>query len=936
MADAAITKKPSANVQGLSAPKRATGGSYTFSTSWKTPSALTSTSRDDRATNTGIYWWIDPKDERKMSKYEIHRDVSIGTTSDSLNLNDFWANRYVNGKVVDKSTNFQPGRNEFYPHTDTKVERIAIVVTAWNPVGVPSYPWPTQYAWIKPPRKPTISVPAFNAQTGEVSATITTNAGQDLQERYDTRYQVIRYTSSTKKTETDTDSSSTATSISALTDVAGYAGLGNGYVKITFKAWARGLAGDSGVAERTHVVAYPATATIEKLSFTSTAATGTCVLDINTNNDPNAHPVDGVKLEMLRNTDISTADAANLADGWTEVGMQDDGQCTAMACSVADIAPEAGKKTWLRIKSWHDNEDVLKRYSSPVRCTKLETAVPTAADDTVTILSAEPNVDGTQAVIVLGHKNDDSDETELSWAKDYHDWKSNEQPETFMVTWDDDPRASYGNATTWPKTQTVTVKGLDGGVPYFFRARRHSSSSGVYGPLCNSKKVTPQTAPGSAYLTAPAYVTSGSAITYAWSVSADKPQTSWKLMCGSKTMASGTNKNTTYKLPASKVGSYASGGTLTAKVSVAAGGDYTDSNTVSTAIVVKPTLSVSTNSTLASQPLALSFTTNTAGGRISATVRALGSSGDSPTGFVEQLPGDVVWTYSWRPTWTASGSSYTATMNLPSHRDFRDGASYEVEATVTDPTTGLVSETATATFTVTWSHQAPAPSANITVTSHDVVDSTGKRTLSCDVYLPAPTGSSSSDVYDVYRVTPDGVQLAASGIARGSTVTDEYAPLGNSSYRIAVRTWNGDLQWDDYGYSLPCNAVRIDWDGNYVELPYNLKLGDGYFKDFESRRHLDGSISGYWNDGVSRKSTVSTDIVRDVDAETLRRLRELGQYAGPAYIRMPSGDSFQANVTVENVDSEHSSTAIGVSISAERVALTDEFAIGTGTTGGNS
>lgn len=295
MPDADITKRPSSNVTGLSAPKRGSSGSYTFSSTWKNPSAITSSSRDDRATHVGLYWWVDPKDDAKMKKYEIHRDFTIGTTTDSLNLNDFWANEYVNNKL--SKSNVHCARSSFYPNTGTKVERISLVTIAWNPVGVAPTPWPTQYAWIKPPRKPSITVPTHAADTGVISATIATNAGQDLQERYDTRYQVTVYDSRTGKTTTQTDTSSTATSVTATYNAADRFNLGySNFLKVTFKAWARGLAGDSATVTRTHVVAWPAQATIKKVSYSSTSGSGLCTVSIATNNNAEKHPVDGCKL----------------------------------------------------------------------------------------------------------------------------------------------------------------------------------------------------------------------------------------------------------------------------------------------------------------------------------------------------------------------------------------------------------------------------------------------------------------------------------------------------------------------------------------------------------------------------------------------------------------------------------------------------------------
>ena len=266
----------------------------------------------------------------------------------------------------------------------------------------------------------------------------------------------------------------------------------------------------------------------------------------------------------------------------------------------------------------------------------------------------------------------------------------------------------------------------------------------------------------------------------------------------------------------------------------------------------------------------------------------------------------------------SSGAVYTKLLSLPEALDLVDGGSYEFSVQAREKVAGLASETATCRFSVMWSHQAPDPSAAI-----ELAVDMAERSVTMD--LPAPSGAAEGDVYDVYRMTPTGHELALRGVAPGSTVIDPYAPFGaDAHYRVATRTVDGDVAFADFPYSLPVLALRFDWPEGHVELPYNVRLSDRYEKDFEARGHADGSVGGYYNRAVSRTGTYQVD-VHKADSDTISALRALGEHAGAAFCRRADGDAFQCNADLGGIDLSYASMAAGVSFPVTQVALTGQF-----------
>ena len=184
----------------------------------------------------------------------------------------------------------------------------------------------------------------------------------------------------------------------------------------------------------------------------------------------------------------------------------------------------------------------------------------------------------------------------------------------------------------------------------------------------------------------------------------------------------------------------------------------------------------------------------------------------------------------------------------------------------------------------------------------------------------------------------DGATLVAQDVVFGTTVIDEYAPYsgkdGQPAYRICTRTADGDLEWSDFEYTLRHDGLRIDWESDHVELPYNVKWSIGWQKSFNLSSRWDGSRVGQWDGGATRNEKLSTDVIRIESWETSKLLSELARHDGPCFVRTSAGEAYQANVNVTDYGWSHDSAAIAVSIDATETDLTDEFMIGAPEAGG--
>lgn len=604
------------------------------------------------------------------------------------------------------------------------------------------------------------------------------------------------------------------------------------------------------------------------------------------------------------------------------------------------------------------------------------------ADLQCALLSVEGGADGGSAAVVVGWSGDRTS-TEVSWSTDPDAWQSSVRPSTDSFDWSDAERKSED----WAHTGTFYLHDLEQGSTYYVRARTalEGAAGTAYSDYSETVAVTPIAAPESVSLTVPSYVARGEAVELWWTVQSDLEQAEWHVHeqdSPNASLADGEGTLCHATIPPERYGDAAS---LAVYVEAGCGGALTASGTSTVAIVDAPPCEAWVEPMLAAQPLEFEAYTDGTCSRLLCTVLSQGCSLDAPDGARDQLEGDVVWTGAITPelsetTWgetalraglqkaeqdalaaseaaaaaveamdpeddgyeiavneaSAAAARYDAahaayeahcaahgeddevfsvTVSVPLC-DLYDGGSYTVRVAAAEPVANLASEPAEARFSVAYAHQAPDPVASAEVDE-------GERSVRID--LERGELAEDGDVYDVYRMTPSGYELAASGVEPGTVVEDRYAPFGGDAmaYRVCTRTVDGDITSRELAYEMDVHVLRFDWEGGSVELPYNLDAHDTYRKAFEARSHVDGTVSGYYDRAVTATGDYSASVL--VGGDDLRLLNELAMHPGSVFCRKPNGEAFQCNVDVQ-IGQEVGDVA-SVDLEVTRVALTDEFSI---------
>lgn len=827
-------------------------------------------------------------------------------------------------------------RSSFYPKTSRKVSGITITVAPYNSAckagGVHSAS--LTYAFTKPV-KPTVSYPTVNAENGHISSTVTANSGTDHQERYDTHIvstvETVCYTSGRKSISTVTNEyNPTAATYTASYDATNYQQLGyDDYIHFKVSAFNRGMWGNSDSVTQHLYLSYPAQATIGDIDVSSVDNTGKVTISINTN-QTTEHDVTRVVLELLPDTEYTDASQIPATAVWTPTDSVDDGECKALASSVAELMPEAGHYSWIRVKTINTVEGVLYRYSEAIRIKALETPAPTAADESITIVDAKSGADGESAVVTLGWNEsgtDDADGTELTWSDDSNAWRSTEEPDAYEFTWSDGQLVD--GSTTYHDSAEITIKSLEAGVPVYIRARRYlDGDTRTYSPYSNVKMTIPSAAPDGVVLIAPPYVATGAPVGVEWTFGGGGVQTSWVLMCNGSPIDQGSGTTGHYEIPAATVAKRAVNGELKLSVQVSTGGDPAVSEVQTVTIRQAPTLAITTVATLTAQPMGFSATVSELCD-LRCVLTCNGIDGQTAAGMEEVMPGYVVWSDVLSPAWTASGSNWTASADIPTRRSIQDGVRYTLTVTATSRDTGLQSSAQTAIVTVDYAHKAPYPEGYATITPHNYIDRYGVHQMQAIIDLHAvigADGAAETDVFDIYRLTADGASLIGEGYPLTYTVTDAYAPFGTEvdlAYRIAIRTADGDTAFDDVYYDLYGDYMRFDWAGGWLELPYNIAISDSYSKDVDVRKHIDGSEGAYYNAGVSRSGKLNSVLIRADNRADIARARALASYADALFVRTPDGSAYEADVQVNDMSTE--GVLLNLSISTRRVAETPAY-----------
>ena len=874
-------------------------------------------------------------------------------------------------------------RTDYYPYSGKPyLVSTGIVVIPKNAKGG----WGTEKKfYFSSPDAPKFGNPSFNTSTGTVSVALTAAKSTEEKERLWTRYTVTTWDSSkpfaTRKKVVQ-DSYTSSDSITLSYDAASYQELDSDqYIYVEFEAWSQGYAGDSKHVKADYTISFPKPVTIptsadRHVRVTSRDSSGKCIVPVIVNYK-NGFPVDVVKLQTLVNVAYPTpSDIPGEAD-WREPGAVDDMECTALVVPVGDVMPSVGRHSWVRVKAWHANEAALYSYSNIVEV-PLYVEPPSAHDNQCSITSLSAGDDGStlDCVVAWDSKSASGDEDttgiELSWSEYAGAWKSTQAPQSYDFEWHDDEVDPSASAD-WNKSASIAIRGLTEGVAYHVRARCYTvtEDARTYGPYCDAVVRQTWSTPPSAVLSAPMAVPEGSGIPFEWTLSSAVPQTAWMIYqegsSGDRVIASGEGGASSTVVGPDRVSTFAEDGLLSCRVRCTTGSEYVDSLPVLVRISPMPTCEVAAADVTA-QPASFTVTCNEAGLEVAYTVEAYGSgsTGVPELGVASQPAGDVVASGTARPAFSASGGSYAATIFLQEGLDFRDGCEYVVRATATDAASGLVSEEAEATFSVEWARQAPEPPSDVYARTSDAAPVEGKRyyewnaeeeayeevdevdpssmasyfedvgivaepydadgVRGCRLFLNAPDGAQAGDVYDVYRLTHDGAELAIGDVAPGSTVVDEFAAFGDSGdygYRVACRTPDGDAAWGDFGYYAEGRCTRFDWDGDSVELPHGIAITDGYANDVEVQRRMDGSDVALYNAGAARTASLTNDIIRIEDADAAALVRSLAQHAGTAWVRTPDGSAYEADVQVRSM--EVGRGAIAAAFAVQRVSATGSY-----------
>jgi len=1056
-----IIAKPALGVSNLGAPARS---SYTMSASWGVPNDLKNAKCGKRATGIHVDWTINQA--RKNDPKTVSSNLGNAATSSSINLN----NLKIGSKTYTRAS-FHPQVLENYLYSTS------IKVTPYNGKGNSAKP-ATNSRSFAIPRVPTLDPYSFANDTGVLSITIKTDAGTDYQERYDTAYTMQITDSREDAPYYEHNSSDTSTEFTKTFNASGYQSLGfEDYIQVDTAACARGFAGNSANATRRYYIAYPAQTIIEDVQVSASDTTGKVTVYIDTNTKDNEqHPVDAVKLEYLANCTYATENAIPGDASWTDTDIVDDDQCTALSIGTTSLIPDAGKYTWVRVKSYHINENVLYRYSKPMRVKDLETPASTAADDDITILSTEAGPDGTSIIVQLGWNKDgldDSTGTELTWSDQEDAWKSTEDPSSYNFTWSDGQKVV--GMTTYHDSATITIKNLEEATQYFIKARRYlDGEPTTYSDYSNIETCVTSETPPAVVASCPGIIPIGSALPVYWVFSGSSLQTNWQIVqnewyeesgdevavigrtyfeydsvtqtysevatiyqltsdvaidpdkqyftrtgsgtsqspyvytlvdepdvsdigtyyelmdpqtegwyihAGGAIIASGENSLGSTQISAERLADFITADNdLRFTVQVSTGSGWVVSEQHYVQFAEAPTLTVTAGATLTAQPLSFAVASNIECD-LTIVLSAQGAVGQFPEGVKRQTANDTIYSGVVSPAWTEGDSDYTATITLPSGLDLWNLCKYTLSVVATDNTTGLKSDEVLKTITIAWANPAvslvpittytettdvtvnddktyfeydsetqtyipvePVGTENpseegwfeatttsaITLTPIDTVDDTGYHRKAVQIDLTPATGCGQSDVYDIYRLTGDGAYLIGSGFPLTYTAVDEYAPFGDDLtlyYRVAIRTPDGDVSFYDFEYIANGAVIRFDWTGGSLELPYNLSVGDKYAKDVEVRKHLNGDSDAYWNEGVERNGSLSSDLIRLEQQDDVIRARQLARYAGAVFVRTPDGSAYEADVEVTDM----STTGLleSIAVDAREIALTTAFMLPT-------
>lgn len=511
---------------------------------------------------------------------------------------------------------------------------------------------------------------------------------------------------------------------------------------------------------------------------------------------------------------------------------------------------------------------------------------------------------------------------EVSWSDDPDAWESTTSPNTFMSSSLRPTRCYIPNLDTG-KTWYIRVR-------YYFVGSGSNNSSNTYGEYSDVVSISLKTAP-----VRPALTLSSSGVSSAGFVTATWAYTSTDGTAQKAAEIYEYNQSTkTYTLlfrTDSTIQHYdISGADLIDRgwnvgeahqlvVSVLSGSGVYNSDRyslpVQLSLVEPPTVSISnlssvfqdetdtddegtvtTRKILTDLPMSFTVTASDQVDKVSIFIeRTISCHLERPSGVsFDGFAGEVEYTQS------IAGSGDVSIDVGDLIRPLDDGSEYRIRVLAQDKYDQTVD--AVQNFTVRWAQRALVPSVEIAIDDkHSVARITPLKI----------TGGADTDRYDVYRLSLDAPELILQDGIPGNVYYDPYPTLGESGgYRVVYKTrtgnyitkdnviaWLDTTDFDDVEI-VDQFAIIIDYANEQVVLPYDIEIDNSWSKDFTETKYLGGAVQGDWNLAVERSTTLTTDLQSIVDLETIRKLRDLANYAGICHVRTPDGSSFAADVQV--------------------------------------
>lgn len=955
---ASISGKPTAKISGFGTPKRS---NTTMTFKWSIPKAVYDTNSRTRAEWVDAYLYFvsnkkDPKTKKVAAFNKIERwkgqsfNINKTTGHDRIHCRGF------GNQMAEISQAYR--RELFYPKTNLYLLRVYGVVWLGNSKGDGCSKTQSPYYEFKPPYDPKISTADIseNGNNQRVMVTITHDEGTGVNEYYDMVYCYTRkdnFTSTYKNEKVISQKDGKASWITTgkgATSVKPYVDMGdtlnlqaNQWVEITFKAYARGIAGNSKTVTRSHIFARPAVPKITGISASGLSPTDLVIIKINTNHQK-YRPVDEIEIEHA----VTSNEVDNASEippsAWQSAagGVKDNSNCQGFSELVADTGLQlvddqghyTGQRLWYRLRTHHDSMDMV---SAPVEATVLHKQPWTGETigckvDSLSNTKGEEGSAITARISWAAAGQTNMKDTEVSWAKKANAWNSTEPPTTYVTS------ESILNSSTGRYYCDLVIKGLDAGETYYVKARRHGTDSNgndVYGAYSAVKELTPTYVPENVQLSVPSFIVPNKNFQVSWSFDGLEQKewwVFWRRENGKKTVvATGKGVTDSAKIKWNKDWNGLDSIKLYVAVSSGGGKGYSHDQRVS--IAYSPSvLGLNLADVLSSKPLRFDVIVDRPNVDLIVKVSASGIVSAEPDGKIFQAPGDIVWSKRlsgklFQPVLNdilmngdLIGFSYTVA--VPDSALLIDGGDYLVSVTPIDRVSGLESPSHVKSFFVDYSYK---PSPPIVRPTYIVERSKG-------IVLQQFDSSSAGFIgtLEIYRVTPEGVQLIADNQRGTHPIYDPYAPFSKNTplyYRVAVRTKDGWCSWTDIQYELRGYQIRFDWgEGEYVELPYNLKYNSSWTKSFDGIEYLDSAKPvGYWGEMVKRSCSLSTEIVRLEDHDLRKRVLSLAQYSGPVFVRTPDGAAFCANVEVSGLDNSYNSLTQQVSFKATEIEMVDAF-----------